>query len=106
MTRAKKNPTNHKEQFGYFGRAKVTYDPFLEGWEAYRAEEHHSELFPTHAEALAYALGRVPEWPENDDPDHVFCKREDPHHDCRCHIAPPCSACVECPSWDEERWEE
>ena len=56
MTRAKKNPTNHKEQFGYFGRAKVAYDPFLEGWAAYRAEEHHSELFPTWPEALAYAL--------------------------------------------------
>ena len=38
--------------------------------------------------------------------DHPNCKFEEPGmHGCSCHLNPPCGACENCPSWNEEAWE-
>ena len=33
---------------------------------------------------------------------HENCRPDDPHHDCPCHINPPCLASIECPARDEK----
>ena len=33
---------------------------------------------------------------------HENCRPDDPHHDCSCHINPPCLASIECPARDEK----
>ena len=106
MTRAKKNPTCEAENMWSIQRGMVRWNADFFQWQASRAGSNVNRLFPTYPEALAYALNEAPERRVIDDPVHARCEREDPHHDCRCHIAPPCSACVECPSWDEKRWGE
>ena len=39
---------------------------------------------------------------EVSEPDHFRCTQANTQHECSCHISPPCSACVDCPVWDEE----
>ena len=43
---------------------------------------------------------------DGDITEHDRCQPEDPQHSCSCHLSPPCSNCVGCPSYDEEAWEE
>ena len=55
MTRAKKNPTCARETMWHPSRAMV-YRLRPGKWEAILAGDADSRAFPTHAEALAYAL--------------------------------------------------